>query len=141
MSYLLLPDRVDGKVPSDAFVLVVGVHLACLLVDESGLVGAAAAANVLTAATKPFGSGTNKVEDVVLAVVADGHNHFPASPSGVGATVAVAILVEVIPAFLHSALAFLRQILVPLLALVVRFVAFHKASVARVDAGPVGGDV
>ena len=141
MTYFLLPDGVAGEVPADAFVLVIGVHFACLLIDVSLLVVAAAAANVLTTATKPIGGGTNKVEDAILAVVADGDNLFLASPCGVGATVAVAILVEVFPAFAGVALSLFAHPLVYLSAFVVRFVAFQESAIARVDAGPVGGDV
>ena len=137
----LLPDGVAGEVPADAFVLVVGVHLACLLVDVSLLVVAAAAANVLTVATKPLGGGTDEVEDAIFAVVADCDNFFPASASGVGATVAVAILVEVFPTFAGVALSLFAHPLVYLSAFVVRFVAFHESAIAMVDAGPVGGDV
>ena len=141
VSYFLLPYRVAGEVPADALVLVVGVHFACLLIDVSLLVVAAAAANVLTTATKPISGGTDEVEDAILTIVADCDNLFPASPSGVGATVAVAIFVEVFPAFAGVALSLFAHPLVYLSAFVVRFVAFQESAIARVDASPVGGDV
>lgn len=141
MSYFLLPYRVACEVEADTFVLVVGVNLASLLVDVPLLIESAATANVLTATSKPFGGGTEEVEDMVASIVADSHDLFTATATVVCPSVAVAILVEVFPAFTHTALAFLWYIFLPLLAFVVGFVSFHKLAVAGVNPRPIGRDV
>ena len=140
MSYFLHPYRVACEVPAYALILVVGVHFACLLVDVPLLIATAAAANVLAATAKPFGSGTEEVEDMVAAIVADGYNFLSAASGGVG-SFCRAVLVEVFPAFTHTALAFLAHPLIEPLALVVGFVTFEESAIVRVDSSPIRGDV
>ena len=135
--YFVPPSGIVKEIEPMPFVFVVGVHavgsfgltwppivLAYLLAH----VLAAAASDILTATSYPFGSSTEIVEDAELALVRNHYHLLTASACGVWSSGA-AVLLHVHPSFGYAPLCAFRQGLLPAFhTFVVRFVSFEELS-------------